>query len=113
MTKSSPPLRVYSAETISEKLRETTKEYLEQNVSIDFQKKTVIHRTRVSLTLKITLPKIMDWFSSDFGSSKEEIFVWLMKNIYQTNIRLKEPLDTKYSINFKNFEWSFYGSFRQ
>jgi hypothetical protein len=52
---SCPPVRIYEVETVYKQLAQSTRQYLNSQVSYN------------KTTNSVALPKLMDWFSGDFG----------------------------------------------
>jgi len=91
--KGCPPVRIYSLDEIDDQLNLATDSYLEMEVKV---KRT-----------KIFLPKIMQWYKSDFGNNDHEILNFvcshLPEDIKQQIIDIKDNI---YEIHYNDYDWN-------
>ena len=82
---SCPPVRIYDEATINSQLNESTQQYLQSQVRYNADEK------------QVHLPKLMDWFSGDFGG--EDGALEIVKNRgFITS--------TKVSVDYNDYDWT-------
>lgn len=82
---SCPPVRIYDDETVYAQLNESTYQYL--NSQVNYKK----------ATHEVYAPKLMDWFSGDFGGNSGVLEI-LKKRGYIPN--------TNVDLEFNNYDWT-------
>jgi len=95
-TASSPPIHIYHPEKIFDELDEITRLYIQNNVIIDPQEK------------KILLPKILEWYSKDFGKTQEKMLKSLLNYM---NTEQKSAVSNSFVIQFQPYDWTYNYSF--
>lgn len=82
---SCPPVRIYDDETIYKQLNASALAYLDSQVKYDKEENEVY------------APKLMDWFSGDFGGSEK------VKKILKTNDYIPS---TDVDLEFNDYDWT-------
>ncbi|CDJ44726.1 hypothetical protein, conserved, partial [Eimeria tenella] len=77
---SSPPIRIYHAETLDEELALATRAFLSSSSNFCIFEKTVF------------LSSIFKWFEGDFGSSKKEVLTFLLPYLEAPQSELLQQL---------------------
>ncbi|WP_417590244.1 DUF547 domain-containing protein [Owenweeksia hongkongensis] len=82
---SCPPVRIYDDKTVYQQLNASSKQYLDSQVKYDKEEEEVY------------APKLMDWFSGDFGGSDGALKI-LKKNGYIPS--------TDVDLEFNDYDWT-------
>lgn len=98
-SKSTTPIRIYSAENLKEELKEATQNALasDEFLFIDNAKKTV------------AMSPIFDWYAIDFGLTHDNIVKWILEHMKEGMKRnnLQRLFDTRgYSVDYLDFDWT-------
>lgn len=93
--KSCPPIKIYTADNIDKGLEAATAAFLEAEVEVDEYSSTV------------TLSKIMDWYSEDFGDSDLEKLKWILPHLKGDLCgRLQRVVYGKnFKIKYRKYNW--------
>ncbi|MBS1659188.1 MAG: DUF547 domain-containing protein, partial [Bacteroidetes bacterium] len=83
---SCPSIRFYEADRLNEQLETATKSFLSQDVQYD------------SLSHSVTISKISDWYSGDFGGKKG-----ILRILYECGLI---PPNKNMSIRYRQYDWS-------
>jgi len=100
---SSPLIRIHHRFSIFEELERATRNFLQDNVHIDSNKK------------KIVISKLFDssWYGKDFGKKPEKLVGALHEYLPLNNHNGNSGPDlTTYAVEFKDFDTSFFYSFK-
>lgn len=96
-TKSSPPVRFFTPQSVESELRCATREFfLKDGLEVDLAKRTVY------------LTRILKWFDADFGQEKE-ILKWILNYLEATKAGLLSHLlgdGAPFNIVYQDYDWS-------
>lgn len=95
---SCPPIRVYRDDNIDRALNLATRAFIKQdsNLHVDMKSNT------------ITLSKLFDWYSVDFGSTNDEVLQFIVRQL-DGNIQADQIeqliASNKYKIKYSTYDW--------
>ena len=93
-TTSSPPLHIYYTECVQEQLKSAAKYFLRKYVKIDKN--------------NITLPKILEWYSNDFGNTKIEVLEKIRSIGSIKELAHYQSIDLeRINIKYSSYQWDF------
>lgn len=93
--KSCPPIKIFNANNLEKGLDAATASFLEGEVEIDEETSTV------------TLSKILDWYSEDFGDNNVEKLKWILLHLSEgSQGKLQRVLyGTEFKIKYRKYNW--------
>jgi hypothetical protein len=96
MTKSAPPLRVFSATVpFQQALERCAERFLADHVEFD------------AVAMAVRLPQVIQWYKADFGNSDSEILRWVGAHL-QTDSALRQligPRVGELRVKYARYEW--------
>lgn len=93
---SAPPIRVYHVKAFFEEIEQSTRLYLQENLSINDSN-------------EVTLPKILDWYCKDFAKDEKKMLKAVL-DYFTPEQKSKIPKNAV--IKFKDFDWNLHYSFK-
>jgi len=94
-TKSSPKSLIIKHQNVDKYMTYACKRYLE---SVKYQENT----------MQILLPKIMDWYSSDFGPTREDWIKFVINFLPPNQNRYLSQHISKFSVNYLPYDWDIF-----
>jgi len=93
--KSCPPIKIYNADNIDKGLESATSAFLEAEVEVDEQ------------TCTVTLSKILDWYSEDFGDNDLEKLKWILPHLKgDVRGKLQRVVYGKnFKVKYRKYNW--------
>jgi hypothetical protein len=96
MTKSAPPLRVFSATVpFQQALEQSAQRFLADHVEFD------------AVAMAVKLPHVLQWYKSDFGNTDSEVLRWVGANL-QPDSALRQligPRIAELRVKYARYEW--------
>ncbi|PIK62350.1 hypothetical protein BSL78_00668 [Apostichopus japonicus] len=96
--KSCPPISVYSGTNIDSALDAATKSYLGSEMTVDDEKEV------------ISLPKLLQWYRTDFGQTSHEVVRWTLPFLDEAKKKKIEEIlnksdSSEIAVSYNEYNW--------